>query len=233
LRVLIILALIFLLLVFLLANTVANQDVTLGVRNTGGVTSQPRDDPSLLEALSVPPGADIPFRNRDGITLYMPYRSGFPLVDGKGFSPSSEEITVAFLSSHGSRDTQGATEDDDNTDGQHPNPSGYGGNSGFWWLPQSPSWAGNLEASGLVDFGEASGPDNASDGTLHGPGNGPGTGNNPGPDFDGVPPKGTLPIVKQEDPPQPVPEPGSLALFASAFASFFFVLRKCLGIARK
>jgi hypothetical protein len=232
-RALIILTLIFLVLIFLLrssAHTVENHDVTPDVLNTDVDTSQPSDDPSSPEALSGSQGPDIPFRNGDGITLYIPYSSDLPLLDGKEFSPSPEDISVAFRSSHGSRDAQGGTVDDDGTGGQRLNSEGYGGNSGSLRLPRSPSWASNLDTSGVVDFGEASGPGHTYDRGPNGPGNEAwtGPGNNPGQDFDGGLPKGILPIVRQ-DPTQAVPEPGSLVLFASTLASFFFIRKARLG----
>ena len=218
LRVFIVLALMFLAFVFLLCssgNSVENQELTSGTLNPVEATSETSDDRPWSKASLVAQGADIPFRDRDGVTLYVPYGTS-----GATFSLGGTRL--AFHSSRATGGIQGEPGRDDDSGSEYPNSSGYGGNGDIWSLPQPPSWLGNAGTlQSLVDFAEVTG-DTASDGA--GKGVGPHTDNNPSQDFNGSG-KGDLPIVKENDPPQPVPEPSSLLVFAASLLSLLFCSR--------
>ena len=206
-------------------NPLDNQEGMAGVLNADDVTSPHHGNTSSSVGSHGFQGADIPFRDRDGVTLYMPYGGDDPLRQDEGLFRPSDPTSAAFHSNQDIHDPQVGSGDGDNTGGQYPSPSGYDGNGGPWWPFQFPGWGGNLGNSGNGGVGGTSGAGPGNNGPSGESGKGPGTGpgNNSGPSFNDV---GIPPIVSQDNSPEPVPEPGSLLLFASGLISIVLVSRK-------
>jgi len=223
LRMFIVLALMFLAFVFLLCssgNSAEDQELTSGTLNSAEATSETSDDGPWSKALLVAQGADIPFRDRDGVTLYVPYGTSEATFSLGG-------TRLAFHSSRTTGGTQGEPGRDNDSGSEYPNSNGYGGSGDIWMLSQPPSWSGNPETlQSPVDFAEVAGPWNGDDAASDGTGKDVGThtDNNPSQDINGSG-KGDLPIVKENVPPQPVPEPSSLLVFAASLLSLLFCSR--------
>jgi hypothetical protein len=163
--------------------------------------------------------------------MYMSYGNEVPLFEREGSFSASDGTNIALSSSQNTHKSREGRVDNNTAGDQYPVSSGYDGNAGFRWVSEPPSWGNNLGNSAIGDFGGLRSPGTGYMLVADGSGNDPGTdsGSDPRQDLGTVGPEVTLPIVKQGDPPQSVPEPASLTLLASGLLSILAVLKKRLG----
>jgi hypothetical protein len=180
--------------------------------------------------------SDLPFRIRDGITLYLPARE--PLSDSEGMSSANDGLSMRFEGGHDGSNFGPHYADKGGAEVQYPNSNRNGGDAGFLSSPRESFWVGAaLGTQNQTGVDARRTEENNGSGAFFDRSTGSSWLDPPESNHLADPTdvssddrndrkSGDLPRFTQGDPAQSVPEPGSLMILGSALLSFCLVIRQ-------